>query len=131
MLMLMYCLTLETPPVLPPHWPSHTFLSLIFILPSMQMTPFPRFSSYTHGLVSHLTIEWCQHPLQRYRQLWTQLLIVDGVLHHKYIQSPMSEPASVPILHNQALDHNHNVPSAGGSKVHPRHCMGNLGDEAY
>ena len=61
--------------------------------------------------------EWRQHPLRRYRQLWAQLKLVDGVLCRNYIPSPMSESVTVPILpasfRQQALIRNHDTPSAG------------------
>ena len=61
--------------------------------------------------------EWRQHPLRRYRQLWAQLKLVDGVLCRNYIPSPTSESVTVPILptsfRRQALIRNHDTPSAG------------------
>ena len=35
--------------------------------------------------------DWNRHPLLRYRQLWDQIQIVDGVLCRQYTPSPMSE----------------------------------------
>ena len=60
---------------------------------------------------------WNRHPLQRYRQLWAQLQIVDGVLCRHYTPSPMAEAVTVPILptslHQDALQRNHDAPTAG------------------
>ena len=61
--------------------------------------------------------DWNQHPLKRYRQLWAQLKIVDGVLCRYYTPSPMAEAVTVPILptslHRDALLRNHDAPTAG------------------
>ena len=61
--------------------------------------------------------DWNQHPLKRYRQLWAQLKIVDGVLCRYYTPSPMAEAVTVPILptslHRDALLRNHDALTAG------------------
>ena len=61
--------------------------------------------------------EWRRHPLQRYKQLWSQLQIVDGVLCRSYIPDPTADVVTVPILptsfRHQALHRNHDIPSAG------------------
>ena len=61
--------------------------------------------------------EWCQHPLRRYRQLWPQLKIVDGVLCRQYTPGPTSDKVLIPVLPTSlrqvALNRNHDAPSAG------------------
>ena len=56
-------------------------------------------------------------PLQRYRQLWSQLKIVEGVLCRHYTPDPSLDSVLVPILptslHHEALWRNHDAPSAG------------------
>lgn len=60
---------------------------------------------------------WNHHPLKRYRQLWAQLQIVDGVLCRQYAPTPTSGAVTVPILpsslHRDALFRNHDAPTAG------------------
>ena len=61
--------------------------------------------------------EWHRQPLRRYRQLWAQLQIVDGVLCRKSTLSPLLGPVTVPIvppsLRHVALTRCHDAPSAG------------------
>ena len=65
--------------------------------------------------------EWNQHPLQRYRQLWAQLRMIDGVLCRHYTPSPMGGAVIVPILpaalRQEALRRNHDEPTAGHQGV--------------
>ena len=60
---------------------------------------------------------WRRPPLQRYRQLWSQLKITDGVVCREYVPGPTSDVINLPVLplscHYQALVHNHNSPTAG------------------
>ena len=60
---------------------------------------------------------WCQQPLQRYRQLWHQLKIVDGILCRQYSPVTCSDVVTVPILperlQQQAIYQSHNLPIAG------------------
>ena len=67
------------------------------------------------------TREWNTHPLQRYRQLWAQLKVVDGVLCRTYTPMPQAEERTVPILpvslRTEAICHNHDTPSAGHQGV--------------
>ena len=55
--------------------------------------------------------EWHQHSLRHYKQLWSQLQIVN------HIPDPTTDVVSVPILptsfRHQALHRNHGIPSAG------------------
>ena len=74
-----------------------------------------------------------QHPLKRYRQLWAQLKIIDGVLCRKYAPRPISETITVPILpanlRGEALSHNHDIPSAG--HLGPNKTLDRLRNESY
>lgn len=58
-----------------------------------------------------------KQPLRCYRQLWSQLQIVDGVLCRTYTPSPHTEEISVPVLPESlradAIKLCHNIPSAG------------------
>ncbi|KAL5503413.1 hypothetical protein EMCRGX_G010361, partial [Ephydatia muelleri] len=61
--------------------------------------------------------KWRQHPLRRYRQLWSQLQLIDGIVCKRYAPSPASDVISVPVLpeslQREALQRNHDAPSAG------------------
>ena len=63
------------------------------------------------------TQHWNTHPLRRYRQLWNQLKIVDGVLCRSYTPIPLAEEITVPVLPSSlradTLKLNHDIPSAG------------------
>lgn len=71
------------------------------------------------SVVPQSTAEWSRQPLRRYRQLWSQLTVAEGVLCRQYIPGPTSEQVTVPILpsslRQQALFCNHNAPTAGVS----------------
>ena len=41
--------------------------------------------------------EWLRQPLQRYRQFWSQLTIIKGVVCREYTPNPMSDAVIVPI----------------------------------
>ena len=60
---------------------------------------------------------WNKQPLRRYRQLWNQLQIVDGILCRTYTPSPLNEEITVPVLpaslRADAIKHCHDIPSAG------------------
>eukprot|EP00731_Ephydatia_muelleri_P021178 Em0013g905a len=62
-------------------------------------------------------LEWREQPLRRFLQLWSQLVIHDGIVCRKYRPAPTCEPIMVPILpismHIQVLRDCHNAPSAG------------------
>ena len=70
-----------------------------------------------HSSTSPKGQQWNQQPLKRYRQLWAQLKIIDGVLCRHYTPNPMAEAITVPILptafRKAALQHNHDAPTAG------------------
>ena len=61
--------------------------------------------------------KWCHPPLVRFRQLWTQLKLVDGVLCHVYTPGPTSDVLTVTVmphsLQQQALQHSDNDRSVG------------------
>ena len=63
------------------------------------------------------THAWSQRPLSRYRQLWQQLLIKDGLVCRHYTPGPTSEPLAVPIIpssyQSTVLHQHHDHPAAG------------------
>ena len=77
--------------------------------------------------------EWWKQPLQRYRQLWSQLRVVDGTLYRHFAPGPTSESVTVPILpaslRKQALLQNHDAPSPGHQG--PDRTLERLHQEAY
>ena len=60
---------------------------------------------------------WSCPPLRRYKQLWKQLLIIEGTMHRKYSPGPLEPVVIVPILppsaKQEALRLSHDVPTAG------------------
>ena len=60
---------------------------------------------------------WNEQPFKRYRQIWRQLQICDGVLCRKYTPDSSQETVTVPILPEslqaQALMRCHDTPTAG------------------
>ena len=70
-----------------------------------------------HSSVHPCTHAWSQPPLNRYRQLWQQLLIKDGVVYRQYTPGPTSEPLTVPIIpfsyQSTLLHQHHDHPTAG------------------
>ena len=77
--------------------------------------------------------QWNQSPLRRYRQLWAQFNIIDGVLCRHYTPSPMAEAITVPILptalRQATLQHNHDAPTAGHQGF--ERTLDRLRQEAY
>ena len=65
--------------------------------------------------------KWRKPPLHRYKQLWKQLVIIDGVLCRQYSPNPLDQMVTVPILppsfQKEALIRNHNAPTAGHQGV--------------
>ena len=61
--------------------------------------------------------KWYRPPFQRYRQLWKQLVVVDGVLCRQYYPCPLKKLLAVPILpaafQKEVLLRNHVAPTAG------------------
>ena len=59
--------------------------------------------------------KWCQQPLWRYRQLWSQLKLVKGIVCREYSPGPTSDVISVRILpdsmHDELLLQYHNEAS--------------------
>ena len=60
---------------------------------------------------------WNKSPLYRYKQIWHQLKVVDGVLYRQYRPDPTNQTVTVPILppnlQKDALTRNHDAPTAG------------------
>jgi len=61
--------------------------------------------------------KWKTPPLRRYRQLWSQLKLANGIVYRRYSPGPLSDPLDVPIvpasLQQQFLFQNHNSATAG------------------
>ena len=76
---------------------------------------------------------WHQSPLSRYRKLWPQLSLRDGVLCRKYIPQPLGSMVTVPVLpqclQGDALYRCHDAPSAGHQGF--RKTLENLRNKAY
>jgi len=64
---------------------------------------------------------WKCSPLNRYRQLWSHLKVVDGIVYRIYTPDPTGGTVTVPVLpqplHQQALQSSHDIPSAGHQGV--------------
>ena len=77
--------------------------------------------------------EWNSNPLHRYKQLWSQLLLVDGVVCRRYKPDALSVLITVPVLpkslQEEALRHNHDDVSAGHLGVEK--TLHRLQNEAY
>ena len=77
--------------------------------------------------------EWRKQPMQRYRQLWSQLQVKDGILCRCYSPEPTSDQIMVPILpdslRKEALQRNHDAPGAGHQG--PDRTLKRLRQEAY
>ena len=67
--------------------------------------------------IKHLSPSWRQSPLQHYRQLWSQLQVVDDIVCRKFSPSPGSDVLLVPVLpsshHRRALHCNHDTSTSG------------------
>ena len=75
----------------------------------------------------------CRSPLIRYRQLWPQLTLVEGIVCRKYTPGPTRDTIVVPILppnlQSKALYHSHDAPTAGHQGINK--TLERLGKEAY
>ena len=75
------------------------------------------YEALSHCSVPPCTHAWSQCPLSRYRQLWQQLLIKDGLVCRHYTPGPTSEPLTVPIIlssyQSTLLHQHHDHPAAG------------------
>ena len=64
---------------------------------------------------------WRQHALRRYRQIWSQLRLIDCIVCRRYAPSATPDIISVPVLpeslQKEALQRNHDAPSAGHQGV--------------
>ena len=43
--------------------------------------------------------KWKHPPLYRYRQLWSQLKLANGIVYRRYSPGPLSDPVDVPIVY--------------------------------
>ena len=61
--------------------------------------------------------EWRRSPLSRYKQLWPQLFLHDGIVCQQYAPNPSLPPVTVPIIpasqHSSLFKQYHDIPSAG------------------
>lgn len=77
--------------------------------------------------------KWRRPPLLRFRQLWTQLIIVDGVVCRKYSPGPLRNTVTVPVIpscmQQQLLHQCHDSPAAGHQGVDK--TMEHLRGEGY
>ena len=77
--------------------------------------------------------DWQQQPLKRYKQIWSQLLLVEGCVCRRYCPSPTSDVITVPILpprmRPQILHYTHDEPCAGHQGIDK--TLGRLQQEAY
>ena len=87
----------------------------------------------TQSLHHPMGPEWRKQPLQHYKQLWSQLRVVGGILYRHFAPGPTSKPVTVPILpaslRKQALLQNHDAPNAGHQG--PDRILERLRQEAY
>ena len=73
-----------------------------------------------HDALLHSSIPpttWSQPPLNRYRQLWSQLLLKDGLVCRQYSPGPAADLLTVPIIppsyQSVLLNQYHDQPQAG------------------
>ena len=61
--------------------------------------------------------EWRRSPLSRYKQLWPQLFLHDGIVCRQYAPNPNLPPVTVPIIpasqRSSLFKQYHDIPSAG------------------
>ena len=55
-------------------------------------------SQHPHRHVSPQGSKWCQPPLSRYKQLWPQLFINDGIVCRRYVPTPHLPAVTVPLI---------------------------------
>ena len=74
--------------------------------------------------------QWRKFPLQRYRQIYHQLLLLNDIIYRRYSPGPTSDTITVPIvpesLRKQVLWQHHNLPSSGhlgAEKTRSRLCQ--------
>ena len=76
---------------------------------------------------------WGRSPLRRYRQLWSQLTMDNGVVCRKYSPGPTRDIITVPVLppslHQAILARNHDTPSAGHQGI--ERTLERVREEAY
>ena len=100
-----------------------TFCSIGIPLHTLQEAQ--RNDPVTSTVYNHLSVsrekptdkKWSKQPLCRYAQLWSQLLLLDGIVCRCYCPGPDSELITVPVLpctlQQAALHQAHNAPGAG------------------
>ena len=100
-----------------------TFCSIGIPLHTLQEAQ--RNDPVTSTVYNHLSVsrekptdkKWSKQPLCRYAQLWSQLLLLDGIVCRCYCPGPDSELITVPVLpctlQKAALHQAHNAPGAG------------------
>ena len=74
-------------------------------------------SQNPHRHVPPQESKWRQPPLSRYKQLWPQLLINDGIVCRRYAPTPHLPAVTVPLIPSSQrltlLKQHHDTPSAG------------------
>ena len=74
-------------------------------------------SQHPHRHVSPQGSKWRQPPLSRYKQLWPQLFINDGIVCRQYAPTPHLPAVTVPLIPASQcltlLKQHHDTPSAG------------------
>ena len=72
--------------------------------------------AHLHSANAPQGARWNKPPLYRYKQIWYQLTVIDGILYCQYTPTPMQQAVTVPILppslHKDALSCNHDAPTA-------------------
>ena len=76
---------------------------------------------------------WRRNPYRRYRQIFHQLVFINGVVYRKYAPGPTSETVTVPIipkaLHHHVIHRNHDPHSSG--HLGADKTLSQLRNEAY
>ena len=76
---------------------------------------------------------WRRYPLQRYRQIFHQLLLHNDIVYRRYSPGPTSDIVTVPVipsvLRQQVLQKNHDIPSSG--HLGADKTLSRLQNEAY
>ena len=93
-------------------------LSHLVLLPSACLITLIKTSIHCQLFVySPKSIQWNRPPFYRYKQLWHQTKVVDGILCRQYSPGPMQQMVTAPFLppdlRRDALKHNHDAPTAG------------------
>jgi len=74
-------------------------------------------SQHSNGHIPPQGSKWHQPPLSRYKQLWPQLSIIDGIVCCQYAPNPHLHAITLPLIpalqHLNLLKQHHNIPSSG------------------